>query len=275
MLRTWVVLGRVSNLPTVWSNCLAGWLLAGLPPNPSLALVLGGASLLYTGGMFLNDAYDAGFDRIHRPERPIPRGHITTRAVYGLAAASLVAGIVLVAPLGPQALRMALLIVAGVIVYTWLHKTARAAMLVMAFCRSMLYWMAATASVDDAAVLLPSIGLGVYVLGVSLIARAEHESPAWAWWMVLLMIVPVPLALAMSTGSSVVLTGAAALLFLLWIVRTRSSQRASERVPRLLAGMPLIDMLFVVTVGGPYWSFPIFAVLLASALLLQKRVPAS
>ena len=28
-LRTLLVLGRVSNLPTVWSNCFAGWLLAG------------------------------------------------------------------------------------------------------------------------------------------------------------------------------------------------------------------------------------------------------
>jgi hypothetical protein len=28
-LRTLLVLGRVSNLPTVWSNCLAGWWLGG------------------------------------------------------------------------------------------------------------------------------------------------------------------------------------------------------------------------------------------------------
>ncbi len=28
-LRSLLILGRVSNLPTVWSNCLAGWLLSG------------------------------------------------------------------------------------------------------------------------------------------------------------------------------------------------------------------------------------------------------
>ena len=28
-LRALLILGRVSNLPTVWSNCLAGWLLGG------------------------------------------------------------------------------------------------------------------------------------------------------------------------------------------------------------------------------------------------------
>src|SRR5260221_167869 len=28
-LRTLLILGRVSNLPTVWSNCLAGWWLGG------------------------------------------------------------------------------------------------------------------------------------------------------------------------------------------------------------------------------------------------------
>src|SRR5919106_1715629 len=91
-LRTLLVLGRASNLPTVWSNCLAGWALAGgLPltgdfrqmidePVRFLILCLG-ASLLYIGGMYLNDAFDADFDRQHRRERPIPSGAIGAGAV--------------------------------------------------------------------------------------------------------------------------------------------------------------------------------------------------
>src|SRR3954452_796413 len=75
--RTLLVLGRVSNLPTVWSNCLAAWLLGGGGKNwDRFALVCSGATLLYIGGMYLNDAFDANFDAQHRRERPIPSGRI-------------------------------------------------------------------------------------------------------------------------------------------------------------------------------------------------------
>jgi len=70
-LRTLLVLGRVSNLPTVWSNCLAGWWLSGGGNFWKLPLLLLGVSALYTGGMFLNDAFDAEFDQQRRASRPI------------------------------------------------------------------------------------------------------------------------------------------------------------------------------------------------------------
>jgi len=43
----WLRLGRISNLPTVWSNVLAGTLLAGAQPDVNTGLVLLAASLLY------------------------------------------------------------------------------------------------------------------------------------------------------------------------------------------------------------------------------------
>ena len=116
-LRTLLVLGRVSNLPTVWSNCLAGWWLgsvryeavahsgydaANLVPDIShfwkLPLMLLSVSLLYTGGMFLNDAFDEEYDRLRRPERPIPSGKITScstvsgrRSLFSIATYSIAA----------------------------------------------------------------------------------------------------------------------------------------------------------------------------------------
>ena len=73
-LRALLILGRVSNLPTVWSNCLAGWWLGGGGNYANLLLLLLGATLLYAGGMFLNDAFDAEFDTQYRRARPIPSG---------------------------------------------------------------------------------------------------------------------------------------------------------------------------------------------------------
>ena len=81
-LRTLLVLGRVSNLPTVWSNCLAGWWLGGAGNFDKLPYLLAGATSLYTGGMFLNDAFDVEFDRQYRKERPIPSHAIGLKAVW-------------------------------------------------------------------------------------------------------------------------------------------------------------------------------------------------
>ena len=76
--RTYLRLGRVSNLPTVWTNVLAGIVLAGGPLEPgTLAALVVALSLFYVGGMYLNDAFDRTIDARERPERPIPSGLIS------------------------------------------------------------------------------------------------------------------------------------------------------------------------------------------------------
>src|SRR5476649_1795380 len=94
-LRTLLVLGRVSNLPTVWSNCLAGWWLGGGGNYRKLPLLLLGLSALYIGGMYLNDAFDEDFDRQRRPERPIPSGKISAARVWRFGFGQLGLGIFL------------------------------------------------------------------------------------------------------------------------------------------------------------------------------------
>ena len=89
-LRALLVLGRVSNLPTIWSNCLCGWLIGvGLADSFRMDWVMyagltTGATAMYLGGMVLNDAFDVAFDREHRPERPIPSGAISEKTVWYL-----------------------------------------------------------------------------------------------------------------------------------------------------------------------------------------------
>ena len=118
-LRGWLILSRGSNLPTVWSNVIAGWLLAQglrLPPlgtdfwkqppdSPawgSLLLLLLGVSLTYVGGMILNDAFDAAVDARERPSRPIPSGRISRRSAFA-AGFTLLAAAGLTTQIGGQA----------------------------------------------------------------------------------------------------------------------------------------------------------------------------
>ncbi len=50
---------RISNLPTVISNCVASWLVAGGSFDEFyLVAIVSGAVLLYSGGMIMNDLFD-------------------------------------------------------------------------------------------------------------------------------------------------------------------------------------------------------------------------
>src|SRR5260221_2068329 len=109
-LRTLLILGRVSNLPTVWSNCLAGWILGGGVQVARLIVLCAGATFLYTGGMYLNDAFDAQFDLQHRPERPIPSGAIRAATVWKWGLSWLLLGLLSLSLLGKVTTLLAVLL---------------------------------------------------------------------------------------------------------------------------------------------------------------------
>ena len=82
LLRTLLILGRVSNLPTIWTNVAVGWFLSGGSWTPELLWITAGVSLLYIAGMTTNDAFDARWDSEHAQDRPIPSGRISPRGVW-------------------------------------------------------------------------------------------------------------------------------------------------------------------------------------------------
>ena len=129
--RTLLVLGRISNLPTVWSNCLAAWLLNGGESWKNFYVLSAGATSLYIGGMFLNDAFDVAFDRQHRQERPIPSGQITARAVWLIGGGMMLLGWLLMLMLGLTVALFALLLVGAIILYDAVHKRTAFAPLIM------------------------------------------------------------------------------------------------------------------------------------------------
>jgi 4-hydroxybenzoate polyprenyltransferase len=94
----WLRLGRVSNLPTVWSNVLAALALAGgLAAEPRVLALALAFSVFYVGGMYLNDAFDRHIDAALRPTRPIPSGQVSAAAVFGIGFGALALGTLLTA----------------------------------------------------------------------------------------------------------------------------------------------------------------------------------
>jgi len=136
-------LGRVSNLPTVLTNVLAGAVLAGVPLHARrVAVAMLAMSLAYTAGMFLNDAFDRRADARDRPDRPIPAGLIAPLEVFVVGYGLLGLGVGLVAA---TALWPALALAGAIVAYDAWHKTNPLSPAVMALCRALVYVTAAYA----------------------------------------------------------------------------------------------------------------------------------
>ena len=176
----WLELARISNLPTVWTNVLAGWLLAGGPwRSDALWWLLAGGSLLYTAGMILNDAMDAKFDREYRKERPIPSGRVSARATWAVSGVMLLAGAAICIFIAEASVGLVLALVAAILLYDAYHKPWAGSVVIMGACRTLLYLVAGSAAKvgwrweTNAGLVISALALGAYIVGVSLVARSE------------------------------------------------------------------------------------------------------
>jgi len=276
-----LILGRVSNLPTVWSNCLAGWLLAGGGSNWVFFDLCVGATFLYVGGMYLNDAIDEDFDRQHRRERPIPAGLVSAATAWWFALVLLGAGALMLIPLGLTTAIFGVLLLATIVIYDLVHKQVAVAPVIMAGCRFWLFLLAASTGTDGVTgySVWCALVLGAYVIGLSYIARRESLNSPVALWPVLALAAPVLLALLINNHEYRTRGVILGLLLVGWIVNcARHTFWSGERnvgrtVSGLLAGIVLVDLLAVG--GGTVWTGLAFGCLFALALLFQRYVPAT
>ena len=265
MLKPWLELARISNLPTAWTNVLAGWLLAGgqLRDQRLLWLLLGG-SLLYSGGMILNDAADAAFDREHRKERPIPRGAVSVGAAWGGGLMLLVLGFGCCAPLGGASAPVTSALVAAILAYDLYHKPWAGSVIIMGVCRTLLYWVVASALTGtritaDALFLVPSLAIGAYIVGLTMAARMEGKrgtlvNPGVAWLSRALLWSPGIAAVSwvFKGGNALVLilvAGFAILVAMASRMMKRGGPEIGRAVGWLLAGIALVDALAVARVS--------------------------
>src|ERR1039458_7507100 len=146
--RTLLVLGRVSNAPTVWSNCLAGWWLGGGGPWWRGAVLSLTVTLLYFAGMFLNDAFDAGFDRQNRRARPIPSGAISEKETWQWGFCPLTLGAAGLIWAGTTTAILTLLLTGCILLYNLIHKLAGASPVLLGACRLLVYLVSASLARD-------------------------------------------------------------------------------------------------------------------------------
>ena len=279
-LRTLLVLGRVSNLPSVWTNCLCGWLLGGAGSELTLLLLGLGASLVYVGGMYLNDAFDAAFDRQYRRERPIPAEAISVALVWEIGGALLAGGGLILAFLGWTTAAFSFLLVLTVLLYDAVHKAVALSPVIMASCRFFLL-LAAASTGDDGVTglaLWSALALAGWIVGLSYVARRESAAGPMKWPPLLALSLPIILAVLVNDGDyrlrAFLAAGALVTwaLWCLWHTFRSAHPNLGRTVSGLLAGICLVDLLAV-----PHESAAVFFCLAAFGIarLAQRFIPAT
>jgi hypothetical protein len=284
--RVYLRLGRVSNLPTVWTNVLAGAILSGGPLEPALlAVLLVALSLFYTGGMYLNDAFDREVDARERPERPIPAGEISGHRVFAMGYGMLAVAILmlLLAPVWRRgkpewaSVLSGCMLAATITYYDARHKGNPLSPLVMGLCRVLVYVTAALAVAGrlTAPVIGGALALLSYLIGLTYVAKQETLAEYRNLWPLAFLFAPFLYGLPALVGSPVELL--IYLGFLGWVGYAISwlVRRGRVNIPRavisFIAGISLLDALLIARAGqlvAAAWGLAGFALTLA----LQRYV---
>jgi len=259
--RVYLRLGRVSNLPTVWSNALAGIVLAGARIEwHSAALLAVAMSLFYEGGMFLNDAFDRERDARERPERPIPGGLVSACEVFVIGFALLAAGLVVLAlaTASRGAWITGAALAATIVLYDAWHQSNPASPVVMGLCRALVYLTAgfAVSGRLSAPLVAGSAGLLGYLIGLSYAAKQETRAALKNLWPLVFLAAPLMCALGLGAVPRGGVAAVAAFAVFVAATAAEMQRLAGARpggIPRaiagLIAGISLCDALLIAARG--------------------------
>ena len=275
-LRTVVALSRPARLPTIWSNCLAGWWLGGAGNHEQLPFLFAGVTLLYLGTAFLNDAFDVSFDRQHQRQRPVPAGAIGLRSVWRWGLALLVGGTLLLFLAKPAPGALGLAIVVTAVLFNALHRLITFAPVLIGVCRVLLYLLGASVALHPVtgSALWCGLAAGAYATGQAYLGNWSVRSLPPHSWPVPLFGAPVALAVLMNAGSYREPALLLALALALWTFRSlrytfwSPARNLSQTASLLLAGLIFVDWLACCN-GPRELSFVFLALFLATATLQQ------
>ncbi|GAB6260695.1 UbiA family prenyltransferase [Photobacterium sp. R1] len=274
-MHTWLTLGRASNLPSVWSNVFAAALVAQASLDtdlmraggPGLQVLLWGGclislSLMYLAGMFLNDAFDARWDRRHGNARPIPEGKVSAAMVWLNGAMMLLLGVVIAGTLYQHAYPeqaslgwlMVLCLAALILLYNLVHKRFRHSAVLMGGCRLGVYLIAAMMLAEiTPEIVLAAVALCLYISGITYAAREEHANRVSQWWSVGLLFLPVLLLTTLGYAFPYFWLFAGLLsLYLLFMLKHclfPASRNVRALIGGLLAAVPLLDGLMLASMN--------------------------
>lgn len=278
-------LGRISNLPTIWTNCLTGAFLSNnFILDYRFFWLLAGISLLYVSGMFLNDAFDFEFDKRYRPARPVVSGNISVSTVFTWSFLVMLLGLsfILIASnwqIESNGFLAALCLSILIVIYDWKHKNNPLAPIIMGVCRSMVpitVGLAYSASIN-LQLTIGALFIFSWTVGLTLLARQEHLDNKLQKWPLLFLLTPliyITTTTTMTLSLLVWLFLGILFLIIVYILTLTFSQKPINKIQLILliiASFSLLDGLLLAANG-----FESAAILAGSmfpvTLQLQKSI---
>ena len=272
-------LGRISNLPTVWTNVIAGSVIAGGARPAQLALLLSAMTAFYVGGMYLNDFFDRAADARDRPGRPIDAGEISAGSVSAIGFGLLAVGVAAMIPLGAAAALCGSVLAATILLYDVWHKGNPLSPIVMGLCRALVYsgaCVAITGSLSTAA-LIGAVALAFHVAGITYTAKQEGLNRIGNLWPLLMLAVPLLAALPFATAWPVpvalaLLMAADARTIYLLVVKPVPGA-VPLAVSELIAAICLVDAVAIAWAGGNIATVALCVLGYPLTRLFQKIIP--
>ncbi len=290
-LRAGLILGRVSNLPTVWTNCLAGSILSGsFILDARIVFLLVAMSCLYISGMYLNDAYDAEVDRMERKERPIPSGEATVAEVFfvgfllmGVGVFTFLYGLFelsdFLTAAGHYPGVVSITVLSALIVfYDRHHKGITYSPMVMGLCRGFLFFSAGclySSSINYIQIAAFAC-VTFWTIGLTALARLEAINSIDSLSPFVCLSGPIIFLLFFSTepfyAGIMLLAVLSVVGFCLWLLYCGEAGYVGKIISLLIAAFSLIDGLFLAVVGWCPLALAIAPVFIFT-YLLQKKIP--
>lgn len=311
--KVWAQLVRLPNVFTIIADVSAAFLFTASSIQPwdrFVCVVLGGVSL-YWAGMILNDVFDAEIDAQQRSKRPIPQGWIDKRQASIGGWLLLILGIGLATVSGylsssdvpttslPCILSFALAIM--IIAYNGPLKRTIFAPATMGSCRLLSFLLGASPCIALAASeskplggLIPAetvgiaIGFGIYIMGVTTMARREATGGSRQHLVIgglITALGAVCLAMAPQTSPGMIaprldtksvfpllisMIVLPVLMRAIRAVRSPSPQRIQFTIKAGILTIIPLAAAFAALGAGPMWGMAIFS-LVAPSLLLSAR----
>ena len=242
LLRTWHALARPAALPTIWSNCLAGWWLGGAGNEENLPFLFIGATLLYLGGVLLNDAFDAKFDKKHRRFRPIPSGAVSLQTVWNCGFAFLAAGMVSLFWIGRTAGSLGVVMILCIVIYNAVHRALPYSTSLLGLGRLLIYLIAASSALFGVTgwAIWCGIAAAIYAMAAQRITRPKILAGPGRDWTLIPLCAPIALALLLNDGAWRQAGLLLSAVFALWTARSlRPALWSAEKdIKRAAGGLP-------------------------------------
>lgn len=313
--RAYLRLIRAPALPTAASNILMGYLVANGTWTPAipLAILLLASTSIYSAGMVLNDVADLEEDQKSRPHRPIPSGEVALISAQRIGWGLLVGGVgtaIVAGVVGGLTLDNAVQWTSGligvclglvVVAYDFWLKRFWVGTVALGLCRLLNVLLGMSLGLSTTASKLSvnfsqlqwaiAAGIGVYIVGVSVLARRETErlrvvqicasmiltggALIWLaslpWWLDDPAFGKSPLRQKTLIVCLFTLIFLPVVLRMLWAIRHQTSRHIQQAVTSCLFSLIFIDAILCASVTSVQPSYAMMVALLIVPSLLLSR----